>query len=222
MNTVALPSAPRNGSPVPHLTSIHSALRRGEYGSHKYPGNCGGLLIKDLLQYFKPQRVLDPMSGSGTCRDVCKELGIECFSGDIRNGFDCSNQEHIAIVGKFDFVWLHPPYWRMKRYSDDPRDLSTANSLTGFLTGLSNAISNCSDALLPGGHMAILMGDYHDREIGFVPLSYWTKYICFALRLKQTCTEIVRFQHGNSSSKKEYTSSFIPGLHDICLIVEKA
>lgn len=221
MYTVQLPLAPRNGSPVPHLTSIHSATRRGEYGSHRYPGNCGGYLIRDLLQYFRPKRVLDPMTGSGTCRDVCRELGIECFSADIRTGFDCSNPKHVAIVGKFDFVWIHPPYWRQKIYSDDPRDLSTAADLRTFLVSLWKVICNCRDALEPGGKLAILMGDYSDRDTGFCPLTFYTKRLCFDAGLKQTCTDIVRFQHGNSSSKRTYRSSFIPGLHDICMVVEK-
>jgi hypothetical protein len=32
------------------------------------------LLIRDLLKYYQPRRVLDPMAGSGTCKDVCTEL----------------------------------------------------------------------------------------------------------------------------------------------------
>src|SRR5690348_1875728 len=66
-----LPRAPINASPVPHLTSLYHFDRAGEYGDRSYPGNCGGNLIKDLLKFFKPFSVLDPMSGSGTCRDVC-------------------------------------------------------------------------------------------------------------------------------------------------------
>src|SRR5689334_260279 len=69
-----LPIAPRNASPVPHLTSLYHFNRAGEYGDRKYPGNCGGNLIKDLLLFFKPTLVLDPMSGSGTCQHVCDEL----------------------------------------------------------------------------------------------------------------------------------------------------
>ena len=41
-------------SPVPHLTSLYHFHRAGEYGDRKWPGNCGGNLIKDLLIYFKP------------------------------------------------------------------------------------------------------------------------------------------------------------------------
>ena len=61
-----LPTAPRNGSPVPWLTSLYHKAYAGPYGNRSYPGNCSGELIKDLLKYFRPQRVLDPMTGSGT------------------------------------------------------------------------------------------------------------------------------------------------------------
>src|ERR1700675_5052285 len=83
-----LPLAPRNASPVPHLTSLYHFHQAGEYGDRSYPGNCGGNLIKDLLRYFKPLTVLDPMPGTGTCRDVCNELGLLCWSSDVREGAD--------------------------------------------------------------------------------------------------------------------------------------
>ena len=66
------------------------------------------------------------------------------------------------------------------------------------------------------------MGDYSDRQAGFVPLVYHTQRLCFEAGLTQKCTQIVRFSHGASSGKKEYKSCFIPGLHDVLTIVEKA
>jgi hypothetical protein len=65
------------------------------------------------------------------------------------------------------------------------------------------------------------MGDYSDREAGFVPLVYWTKRLSFEAGLRQCATDIIRFSHGASSSRKVYQSSFIPGLHDVCVIFEK-
>ena len=109
-----LPQAPRNGSPVPWLTSLYHKAYAGPYGDRGYPGNCSGELIKDLLRYYRPKRVLDPMTGSGTCADVCRELGIECLSFDIRQGRDACDPASYEGVGQFDFVWLHPPYWRQK------------------------------------------------------------------------------------------------------------
>ena len=76
--------------------------------------------------------------------------------------------------------------------------------------------------LEPGGRLAVLMGDYADWKAGFVPLVYHTQRICFELGLKQHDTQIIRFSHGASSSKKTYRSSFIPGLHDVCTVVEKS
>ncbi len=216
-----LPQAPKNASPVPHLTSLYHNAEAGNYGNRGYPGNCGGNLIRDLLLYFRPQGlVFDPMSGSGTCADVCRELGIPCMSWDIHQGIDACDKAFDAREA-FDFIWAHPPYWRQKLYADDPRDLSRAPTLEDFLRRYGQFLRNCARALKPGGKLAVLMGDYSDREAGFVPLTYHTRRLAFAAGLSQHCTEIIRFSHGASSGKKTYRSSFIPGLHDVCMIFEK-
>jgi hypothetical protein len=217
-----LPQAPINTSPVPHLTSLYHNSRAGEYGNRSYPGNCGGNLIKDLLLYFRPNGVVfDPMAGSGTCRDVCKDLGIPCLSWDIHDGFDACDPEVFSAREAFDFIWAHPAYWRQKLYAEDARDLSRAPTLEDFLRRYGRFIRNCARALKPNGKLAILMGDYCDREEGFVPLTWHTKRLAFECGLKQPCTDIIRFSHGASSSRKVYRSSFIPGLHDTCMVFEK-
>lgn len=217
-----LPRAPQNGSPVPWLTSLYHRSDRGSYGDPRYPGNCSGELIKDLLQYFRPKTVFDPMTGSKTCRDVCDELNIRCTSTDIRLGFDACDPDNYEGIGPFDFVWLHPPYWRQKVYSNDQRDLSTAPTLGDFLARYRRMLVCCSRVLKRDGKLAVLVGDYSDRSAGFCPLVYHTKRICFEAGLRQACTEIIRFSHGASSSMKVYTSSFIPGLHDVLTVFERA
>lgn len=217
-----LPRAPVNTSPVPWLTSLYHKPWRGDYGDSSYPGNCSGELIKDLLLYFRPKNVFDPMTGSGTCRDVCDELDVECRSKDIRSGFDACDRSQYDPNWAFDFVWIHPPYWRQKVYSNDRRDLSTAPTLDYFLFRYEKLIQNLAGVLAPGGKLAVLMGDYSDREGGFVPLTYHTKRLAFAVGLRQCCTDIIRFSHGASSGTKVYQSSFIPGLHDTCAVFEKA
>ena len=61
------------------------------------------------------------------------ELGIACCSDDIRAGFDACAPGTFPEAIRFDFIWAHPPYWRQKRYTEDPRDLSNAPSLAAFL-----------------------------------------------------------------------------------------
>ncbi|HUY92535.1 MAG TPA: hypothetical protein VMV10_27600 [Pirellulales bacterium] len=215
-----LPLAPSNASPVPHLTSLYHFDRAGEYGNRGYPGNCGGNLIKDLLRFFHSESVFDPMTGSGTCRDVCEELGVYCWSSDIHEGADACDASQFPR-DCFDFCWIHPPYWRMKLYADDPRDLSRCPTLAAFLDRYALLIATCAGSLAQGGKLAILMGDYSDREAGYVPLVFYTKLLALRAGLRQHCTDIIRFSHGNSSSKKTYRSSFIPGLHNVCVIFEK-
>jgi hypothetical protein len=209
-------------SPVPNLTSIHSTPIRGRYGDSRYPGNCSGILIKDLLLFFRPNSVLDPMSGSGTCKDVCDELRIDCCCGDIREDFDATDFNSYPRA-QFDFVWLHPPYWRMKKYSDDPRDLSQAATISDFHTAMRKVLRNCRAVLAPGGKIAVLMGDYYDSiDSRMAPCVQASKNAAMKEGLWPACTDIIRLQHGNSSSKKNYDISFIPGLHDTCTVYKKA
>ncbi len=219
MRRVLIDQAPVTGSPVLRLTSLYHFDEAGDFGDRRYPGNCGGALIRDLLLYFQPASVFDPMSGGGTCRDVCDDLAIPCASGDIHTGFDACDPQHMPTE-RFDFVWAHPPYWRMKLYAADARDLSRAPTLSAFLEHYAAFIGNCANVLTPNGKLAILMGDYCDRENGFVPIIYHTKRVALEAGLRPACTDIIRFSHGASSSRKVYRSSFIPGLHDVCMVLE--
>ena len=102
-------------------------------------------------------------------------------------------------------------------YTDDRAILSRTPTLEAFLERYRLLIGNCAGALVPGGKLAILMGDYSDKEAGFVPLVFHTKRLAFEAGLRQHCTDIIRFSHGASSSKKVYRIIFIPGLHDVCM-----
>jgi hypothetical protein len=215
-----LPRAPINASPVPGLTSLYHNAEAGNYGDRGYPGNCGGNLIKDLLRFYRVRSCFDPMTGSGTCRDVCNELGIYCWSSDLHQGQDACDASQFPRAC-FEFCWIHPPYWRQKLYTENQSCLSRTPTLDTFLDRYKLLIDNCAGSLVPGGKLAILMGDYSDREAGFVPLTYHTKQLAFAAGLRQDGTDIIRFSHGASSSTKVYRSSFIPGLHDVCMIFQK-
>lgn len=71
-------------------------------------------------------------------------------------------------------------------------------------------------------HVAYQVRDRGEGKNGFVPLTFHTKRLALAAGLVQHCTDIIRFGHGASSSRKVYRSSFIPGLHDTCMIFEKS
>ena len=138
-----LPQAPLNGSPVPHLTSLYHNPEPGPYGDRGYPGNCGGNLIRDLLLYFQPKGpILDPMSGSGTCRDVCDELGLPCIALDIHQDSDACDPQGFPIAEAFDFIWAHPPDRKTR-----------GNSIQGWSI-LPSARDNCGIRLVAAGRVA--------------------------------------------------------------------
>jgi len=216
---VPLPAAPVNASPVPHLTSIHSQRGRGPYGNSRYRGNCGGYLIRDLIRYFNARSVLDLMSGSGTCEDVCRELQIPCQSMDLKNGQDAADPRSYHSLQPVDFIWAHPPYWRMIRYNDHENCLSSLPTLDAFLDRMQTILRLSKAILKPRGKIAVLLGGFSDRG-RYQPLPQLLVERAIREGLWPATTEIVRFQHGNTSSRRRYESSFIPGLHDTCMIYQ--
>ncbi len=90
---------------------------------------------------------------------------------------------------------------------EDERDLFRAPTLATFLSLYAAFIEASAAVLAPGGRIAILMGDYCDRKAGFIPLVYHTKRLAFEAGLRQCCSDIIRFSHGASSSRKVYQTS---------------
>jgi hypothetical protein len=214
-----LPDVPKTGSPVPGLTSLHGRPGRGPYGDPRYRGNCSGLLIEDLLRFYGPRRVLDPMEGGGTCRDVCRALGIAYEGRDLKTGFDATCLGNYERLGRFDFIWLHPPYWRMIPYNDgDARCRSGAASVAAFLEQLGLVLRNCAAVLAPGGKLALLMGDgkHGGRYLG---LPFRAMNAAAAEGYWLAAPEIIRFGHGSTSARRSYSGSFIPRVHDVCLVL---
>ncbi len=160
------------------------------------------------------------MQGGGTCGDVCKELGIAYEGRDLRAGFDATRAESFDGLGKFDFVWLHPPYWQMIRYNEsDRRCLSNAPTMDAFLTALRSVFRNCRGVLSERGKLAVLMGD-GKNDGRYLGLPFRTLNAAEAEGYWLAAPEIIRFGHGATSSAKVYPTSFIPRLHDVCLVLE--
>jgi hypothetical protein len=217
--TVPLPEYPETTSPVPWLTSIHGTPGRGNYGDSRYRGNCSGLLIKDLLRFYRPRRVLDPMEGSGTCRDVCRELRIDYVGEDLRTGFDATNPKSFERLGRFDFIWLHPPYWNMVAYNPkQPRCLSNARDVDDFQARLAAVLRNCRTVLDAHGVLALLIGDIRERG-RYQGLPFHAFFAAVSAGLWLAAPEIVRFQHGATSSSRRYSTPLIPRLHDLCFVL---
>ena len=221
MPTLNVPlNLPETASPVPTLASVHAEEGRGDYGDPGYRGNCSGLLIRDLVRYFRPRNMLDPMEGGGTARDVAESLGVPYQGFDLKTGFDAADPQSYAGLGGFDLVWLHPPYHDLIRYSKDARCLSQCDSVDAFCDKLAAVLRNCRDVLTERGRLAVLMGDI-TRRGNYYALPFHTWHIARRLGMELACPEIIRLSHGATSTSRTYRFAFIPRVHDVCLVLRR-
>jgi hypothetical protein len=195
------------------LNSIVSYPNRGPWGDNRYPGNSSGYLLIDLCATYAPRAVLDPMEGGGTSRDVCADMGIAYQGFDLHSGVDSLRDE---IGSGYDLIFWHPPYHDMKIYSDDPRDLSRAGSLAAFGALLRAGYWRFFELLVPGGRLAILIGDLRRRG-RYEPLT------ADVARLDRNHIEsiIVKAQHNVSSNRTQYGGAFVPILHETLTIFRR-
>lgn len=196
------------------MKSLVGYRDRGPYGDGGYPGNTTGRLIRDLLDHFRPERVLDPMCGSDTTGDVCRELDIPYVGLDLKRGFDLLTG---PIPGTFDFIFWHPPYWNMIRYSDRPADFSNAPTYEEWLEWMRRGHGRLRAALRPGGHLALQIGDLRRRG----------RYYFLAADLYRVLGDpvdsvVIKAQFNMRSDAVAYSGrSFIPIVHEYLLIYRR-
>ena len=161
------------------------------------------------------------MSGSGTCEDVCEELGIPCLAFDIHQGFDACDPKNFP--GRDVRFHLGSPALlaaeALRRRS--PRSVAVADAgafpppIRAVHPQLRPIAQTRRQARDPDGRLLRPRGRIRPARLPHEATG-------LRGRARQHCTDIIRFSHGASSSKKVYRSSFIPGLHDVCMIFEKA
>ena len=196
------------------MKSLISYRDRGPYGDAKYPGNTSGRLVKDLLRQFRPKRVLDPMCGSNTTGDVCRELGLPYLGLDLKTGFDLLTS---PIPGRFDFIFWHPPYWNMVRYSREPADFSNAPTYDEWLEWMRRGFRRLLAVLLPGGHLALQIGDLRRRG-----RYYFMAGDCYREFGEPLSSLLIKEQHNMRSDAVAYSGrTFIPIVHEYVLIYQK-
>lgn len=203
------------------MTSVVSYPDRCNlWGDYRYRGNCDGRLFKNLILRYRARRVGDPMGGSGTTRDVVeglnkyKKAGISYWGRDLRDGFDLTKQR---LPGEFDFVWIHPPYWNIIRYSDRPGDLSNCTAYEDFRQQLMVCLNRCYEALRPGGRLAVLIGDARRK-------GQYTPIIKDILNFPhgEIRSVIIKLQHNCVSDRRRYGKlEDFPIKHEYCVVFKK-
>ncbi|MFA5365596.1 MAG: ParB N-terminal domain-containing protein [Candidatus Bathyarchaeia archaeon] len=154
--------------------------RRPEgYGSADFRGNCCPTIIDQCLRrYLMPftldQKILDPMSGSGTFIDVAVSLGFnknQITAYDLtprRDDIQAYDTTKLPLENDVvDLIFCHYPYWDMWRYSDNPQDLSNCE-YPEFLNRVEKSFTEFKRVLKPSGYLCVLIGN--KRESGVIDM----------------------------------------------------
>jgi hypothetical protein len=202
-------------------TTIFTSPKREEGisgGSAKWRGNHPPTLSKALFEFLRPKMVADPMCGSGTTGDVARQMDIPCWQGDLHQGFDLLKDE---IPVHADLVWVHPPYHDMVVYSGKvwgtqpaTNDLSRCPDYGSFIKGLNQAHYNAYQALRPGGHLAILVGDLKRKGKLYPIQRDMTWY-------GEPVQTIIKLQHNVWSGNTSYSGNFIQIMHEYLILSRK-
>lgn len=204
------------------MKSVVSYPDRGEGGKSSYRGNCSPKLLEDLFGFYRPKKVFDPMVGGGTTKDVCTKLGIEHDVLDLNpawGGWDALRDE---IPGVYDFIFFHPPYSNIIKYSGnmwgspDIRDLSQIplSEYPKFIEKLNQIQMRLFASLSRKGHLAVLVGDVkkNGRLYSIQRDMAW---------LGTPEQVVIKTQHNCFSDRVNYSGGFIPIVHEYLLIFRK-
>jgi hypothetical protein len=66
---------------------------------------------------------------------------------------------------------LHPPYYDIIKFSDDPHDLSNAATVEDFLDMIGRLVENVSAVLDSGRYLALVIGDKY-AKCEWIPLGF--------------------------------------------------
>lgn len=158
-------------------------------GDNKYPGVTPAELIWNLVwRYTEPgDLVVDPMCGSGTTLDVCREEQRRAICYDIappasRKDIVQNDARKIPLPDNHvDLIFVDSPYGDNIRYNEHAACIGKISSETDeFYDELEKVIEECYRILKPGKVLGWLIGDQWVQKrftpVGFLLYQRLAKY----------------------------------------------
>ncbi len=150
-----------------------------QQGDKLYRGATPSYVIWNLLQrYTRPDDlVLDPMCGSGTTIDVCKDLGRRSMAFDLtpyRSDITKADARRLPLKAQsVDFVFVDPPYSSHIQYSTDPKCIGNLDARTSlYYEAMAAVFSEIFRVLKDRRMMALYVCDSFKRKKPFCPIGF--------------------------------------------------
>jgi len=147
-------------------------------GDNKYAGVTPALIIYNMVwRYTDPgDLVVDPMCGSGTTLDVCREEKRQCICYDIsptRQDVIQNDARKIPLDDdSVDMVFIDSPYGDNIRYNEHPDDIGKISSETEeFYAELEKVMREAHRILKEGKVLGWLIGDQWVKK-KFTPVGF--------------------------------------------------
>lgn len=180
----------------------------GEQGSKNYQGATPSYLIWNLLERYTRENdcVVDPMCGSGTTLDVCRDLKRVGKGFDLtpfRDDIVKADARKIPLSnGCADFVFVDPPYSTHIEYSQDPACIGNLDARQGeYFKAMEKVIDEIFRILKNRRYMALYVCDSFQKGKPFVPIGFELFNI---LRQKFKPADIICVTRHNKSFKRRH------------------
>ena len=212
------------------MKSVMSFPERGNYGNSNWRGNTSGYVIKELIEHFNPRLFVDACEGSGTSKDVCKEMGIEYVGLDLYKGQDFTKDYILTQLPRpADICFTHPPYHDMIAYSGSVYgkeilmgDTSHCRNVEEFISKSQVMLMNQREATKEGGIYCTLIGDQRGGSLGKGNFRSFQADFISMMPKEELLSVAIKLQHNCMSDTRVYNGSFIPIMHEYLLIWKKS
>lgn len=155
----------------------------GMQGDKGYTGATPSWVIWQLLTRYTREGdvVVDPMCGSGTTLDVCKDLTRRGVAFDLnpqRGEITRADARELPVEPEsVDFLFVDPPYSTHIEYSDDPRCIGKLNAGGGdggeaYYRAMREVIAEAHRVLKDRRYMALYVSDSFRKGRPFMPIGF--------------------------------------------------
>lgn len=205
----------------------------GEQGSSRYVGATPSWVIWNLIQrYTKPgDLVIDPMCGSGTTLDVCKDTDRRGRGFDLaptRPDIERADARKLPVPsGAAQLVFIDPPWGDHIDYSPDAACIGKLSAYDPrYYESMGVVLDECTRMLAPGGHLGLFCCDYFEKKRGLACVGFEL----FALAIRKLrpvdIVTVVRhhktLQMGNYRRAAEEGNFFLRGFNYLFILEKPA